>query len=99
MNILESGGGGGGSNNPWNRNGNILAVSEQFQTEKEFQNKVFLPKLHPWKRGKKSVVVWGWRLEKEYLLRVKCFTIQMKSEITQRHLFLGSRSQHLGGGW
>ena len=57
----RGGGGGEGSNNPWNRNGNILAVSEQFQTEKEFQNKVFLPKLHPWKRGKKSVVVWGWR--------------------------------------
>ena len=38
-------------------------------------------------------------LEKENLLRVKCFTVQMKSEITQRHLFLGARSQHLGGGW
>ena len=37
--------------------------------------------------------------EKENLLRVKCFTVQMKSEITQRHLFLGARSQHLGGGW
>ena len=37
--------------------------------------------------------------EKENLLRVKCFTVQMKLEITQRHLFLGARSQHLGGGW
>ena len=43
--------------------------------------------------------LWKREREKENLLRVKCFTAQIKSQITQRHLFLGARSQHLGGGW
>ena len=37
--------------------------------------------------------------EKEHLLRVKILTVQIISVITQRHPFLGARSQHLGGGW
>ena len=45
------------------------------------------------------IIYQPFKREKENLLRVKCFTVQMKSEITQRHLFLGARSQHLGGGW
>ena len=50
-------------------------------------------------RGASASHIFQIQREKENLLRVKCFTAQIKSQITQRHLFLGARSQHLGGGW